>query len=361
MKNTIFVTGASGYIGAMLVKRLDALDSVDHIIALDKEPMPELLQDCEKVTFLQLNTAEKWQEQVAPYEPSVVIHAAWQIREIYGDRERSWQWNIDGSDAVFDFCFEHECVKKLIHISSVASYGAFSTNNIDTYLTESDPLRESTSLYAEEKRISENHLHQKYDLYHHTNPELSISILRPVSITGPRGRFMRDSIGLQSVLSGELTQTTIQKVLSLMTTFVPVTKKWLRQFIHEDDVISIIETLAFTQVGAEGNIDTFILCPPGEVVKGNNMARLVGKKAIVLPPFLIRFVFFFAWHLTHGRIPTAPGSWKAYSYPIPVDGSRLTRLTGYTYQYKGTDALEYTDGIYEYVVPPIKRKNLHTP
>ena len=358
MKHTIVVTGASGYIGAMVVKRFASLDTVEAVIALDKDPMPELLQDFEKVTFLQINTADAWQEQVARFSPTIVINCAWQIREIYGDRELSWRWNIDGSDAVFDFCFEHESVLKLIHISSIASYGAFTENKMDTFFTETDPLRESTALYPEEKRISENHLRQKFELNHHVHPSLSVTVLRPASITGPRGRFMRESIGLQSALSGELKTTFIHKVVSAMTAFVPVTKTWLRQFIHEDDVVAIIERCALEEKKDEGVLETYIMCPPGDVVLGADMARIVGKKALVLPPAVIRLVFFLAWHLTRGRIPTAPGSWKGYSYPIPVDGSKITKEKGYVYTHSGTDALTYTDGTFEYAVPPVKRVNI---
>jgi nucleoside-diphosphate-sugar epimerase len=357
MRHTILVTGASGYIGAMVVKQLASHDSVETVIALDKDPMPELLQDVEKVTFLQINTADKWQGLVASLSPTIVINCAWQIREIYGNRELSWRWNIDGSDAVFDFCFENEFVEKLIHISSIASYGAFKENKMDRFFTEADPLRESAALYPEEKRISENHLRQKFELNHHVHPSLSVTVLRPASITGPRGRFMRESIGLQSALSGELKKTFIHNAISVMTAFVPVTKTWLRQFIHEDDVVAIIERSALEEKKEVGVLETYIMCPPGDVVLGADMARIVGKKVLVLPPTLIRLVFFVAWHLTRGRIPTAPGSWKGYSYPIPVDGSKITREKGYVYTYSGSDALEYTDGAFEYAVPPLKRVN----
>ncbi len=344
----------------MVVKRLNALPSVERIVALDKEPMPELLNDCEKVTFLEINTADAWQEQVAQLTPSIVIHCAWQIREIYGNRELSWRWNIDGSDAVFDFCFEHEFVKKLIHISSIASYGAFKENRMDTFFTEADPLRQSSALYAEEKRICENHLQQKFELSHHLNPSLSVTVLRPASITGPRGRYMRESIGLQSALSGDLKTTFIHKIISAMTAFVPVTKTWLRQFVHEDDVTNIILKVALEQMGDEGTLETFIMCPPGEVVTGKDMARIVRKRLLILPVSVVRITFFLAWHLTRGRIPTAPGSYAGYSYPIPVDGSRITNKKGYAYLYTGMDALEYTDGEYEYAVPPVKRLSKKT-
>ena len=66
---------------------------------------------------------------------------------------------------------------------------------------------------------------------------------------------------------------------------------------------------------------------------------------------MVRLAFFWVWHLTRGRIPTAPGSWKGYSYPIAVDGSKVTRMLGYTYQYSGPDAFQYTNGEYEFSVP----------
>jgi hypothetical protein len=142
-----------------------------------------------------------------------------------------------------------------------------------------------------------------------------------------------------------------------MTAFVPVTKTWLRQFIHEDDVVAIIEACALEEKNEEGVLETYIMCPPGKVVLGADMARIVGKRALVLPSPLIRLVFFLAWHLSRGRIPTAPGSWKGYSYPIPVDGSKVTKEKGYVYTYSGSDALTYTDGTFEYAVPPVKRVN----
>ena len=116
---------------------------------------------------------------------------------------------------------------------------------------------------------------------------------------------------------------------------------------------------SFSHESEKGTVETFILCPSGDVVTGERMAAIVGKRAVILSPLLIRFVFALAWHVTRGRIPTAPGSWEGYSYPIPVEGSKLTTVTGYTYQYSGIDALQYTDGAYEYVVPPTKR--VHKP
>src|SRR4051812_29309740 len=98
-KHTLFITGAAGYIGAMLCEQFSKLDEVDKIIGLDKESMPELFTGNRKLEYIQANTADStWQEKVRAANPDVVIHTAWQIREIYGDRALSWKWNIDGSD-----------------------------------------------------------------------------------------------------------------------------------------------------------------------------------------------------------------------------------------------------------------------
>ena len=352
---TILITGAAGYVGSMLVQQFAKRDDVAKIIGIDKEPMPEMLEGIHKLVYLETNTSDGgWQDVAEAAEPEVVIHTAWQIREIYGDRELTWKWNIDGSDEVFNFAFDHGSVKKLIHFSTVASYGAFATNTMEQRFTEEDPFRETDYLYAEEKRISEAHLFQKYQLAEAERPDISVAILRPAAITGPRGRFMRIRFGLQSALSGQLKDTFAYRVVSLLVSRIPATPKWLRQFIHEDDVVGIVERLAFgPSVGA---YEVFNICPPGDPVLAPDMARAVGKKVMPIAPWVMRLGNFFAWHLTRGKIPTGKGAWKSYSYPIAVDGSKVTKKLEYTYQYPSYDAFYYTDGEYEYSVPPASRR-----
>ena len=353
--HTLLITGAAGYVGAMLVEQFSNREDVERIVAIDMAPMPKMLEGIENLHYLQTNTASAWHDEVARFSPDIIVHCAWHIREVYGDREITWKWNIDGSDTVFDFAFEYPCVKRLIHFSTVASYGALSTNTTAHRFTEKEPFRQTDYLYAEEKRIAEAHLKEKSLLKAHENPELSISIVRPAAITGPQGRYGRSSFGLQSALSGRLTDSFLNKVVTTLTAFVPVTPKWLRQFIHEDDVVGIVERLAFgTPVGT---YEAFNICPPGPVVTGKDMAKAVGKKTLTVYPWMTRLPFFMLWHLSRGAIPTAPGSWKGYSYPIAVDGSKLTQFTGYVYKHSSSEAFSRTDGQYEYVVPPEVRKN----
>lgn len=353
-KHTLFITGAAGYVGTMLVQKFAERDDVERIVGLDKEPLPELLSGIDKLRYLQMNTADAWEAEAERLSPDVVIHTAWQIRAVYGKPEVSWKWNIDGSDRVFDYVFSHAEVKRLIHFSTVASYGAFPDNATDHLFTEEEPFRQTDYLYAEEKRIAESHLRSKYELHREERPDLSIAIVRPAAITGPRGRFMRIRFGLQSALSGQLREGFVYRLVSAMTAFVPVTPKWLRQFIHEDDVVGIVERLAFGEPA--GSYEVFNICPPDSIVLGKDMARAVGKRTILVQPWMVRIPFFFFWHLTRGKIPTSRGSWKGYSYPIAVDGSKVTRKLQYRYGYRGNDAFYYTDGAYEYAVPPAQRR-----
>lgn len=355
MQHTVLITGAGGYVGAMLVRDFALRDDVKHIIGIDKEPCPELITDEPKLHYIQKNLSDLgWEEEVLPYRPDIVIHAAWQIREMYGQKALQWRWNIDGSDTVFDFCFEHDFVKRLVHFSTVASYGARKENSVHHFYTEEEGFRVSDYLYAEEKRIAEAHLEEKFAAARERGRDIEVAIVRPAAITGPRGRYMRIRFGLQAALSGQLKESPVHKLVSLMTRFVPATHTWLRQFIHEDDVVRIVELLAFSPL--KKKYDAFNICPPGDVVRAPDMARAVGKKVVYIHPQLIRFVFFCMWHGTRGRVPTSKGGWKSYSYPIAVDGSKLTREYGFKYSASSFDAFYYTNGKYEeYVSDALRR------
>lgn len=351
-QHTILITGAAGYVGAMLVEQFGARADVERVIGIDKEPMPDEFRDAPKLVYLAMNTADDWEDQVRAYHPDIIIHTAWQIREMYGDQATEWKWNVDGSDKVFAFAFAEKSVERLVYFSTVSSYGAFASNTLEHRYTENEPFRETQYLYAEEKRIVEEHLNDRYEK---SDKRVAVSIVRPAAITGPRGRYMRIRFGLQSALSGQLKGSFVYRVVSALVAFVPVTPKWLRQFIHEDDVVGIIDRLSFGEK-VEG-YEVFNICPPGPVVLGADMAKAVGKRALPIYPWMARIAFFVFWHLTRGKIPTGRGAWKSYSYPIAVDGSRVTRVLRYAYQYSGPDAFQYTDGAYESYVPEGQRRH----
>jgi len=87
------------------------------------------------------------------------------------------------------------------------------------------------------------------------------------------------------------------------------------------------------------------------------MADVVGKKVLHVWPWMVRVAFFVFWHLSHGKIPNGKGVWRFYSYPVLMNGSKITRVCGYQYQYESEEAFRYTNGRYESYVPD---KNINT-
>lgn len=349
MKKNILITGASGYVGAMLCDILLNSPEVGMVIGIDKENIDPLIKshkNKDKFIFVHRNLADKaWMDEMKKFNIDIVIHTAWQIREMYGKKSLQWAWNVDGSDNVFDFVFKSN-IAKLVHFSTVASYGAFSTNSISHFYQEDEDFRKTDYLYAEEKRIAEVHLEDKYRHAATHGYDGQVVVIRPAAITGPRGRIGRVRFGLQSALSGTLKteKSFIYDVISFMVSFVPVTKNWLRQFVHEDDIANIVIMSAMDKM--KNNYEVFNVSPPGEVVLGPDMAKAVNKRTVRISPHLIRIAFFFMWHISHGKVPTSRGAWKGYSYPIAVDGSKVTKTLGYHYKWNSKDAFTKLEGRY---------------
>ena len=99
-------------------------------------------------------TKRKLSKKINNIKIDVVVHCAWQIRRIYGQKNLSYDWNLKGSENVFNFVWQNK-LPKLIHFSTVASYGAQKDNFLDKFFTEQNILRYSPYHYAEEKRLVE--------------------------------------------------------------------------------------------------------------------------------------------------------------------------------------------------------------
>jgi len=345
MKQVIVVTGAAGYVGEMVCQQLVNRSDVDLVIGIDKSPQTDFLKQLQKFIFIEHNLADDgWQEQVLPHEPFAVVHTAWQIRTMYKQAHVQWRWNITGSDNLFRFAFETPSVKKLIHFSTAASYSARADNTLNHYFSENEELRDDDYLYAHEKKVAEEHLEtftQDAEDIGKTGPQ--IFVVRPAAITGPRGRYLRVRFGLQSALQGNLEKGILNRVITTLTAVMPVTKKWVRQFIHEDDVVDIVQSFLFDSYSQQYMV--FNMVPDSEPVLPEAMGKAVGKRVLTLPVWLIRFVFAIFWHATFGRVPTGPHVWRFYSYPILMNGKKLAMV--YQCRYSSLDAITYTDGRYE--------------
>jgi nucleoside-diphosphate-sugar epimerase len=353
MQQTIFITGGAGYVGEMLCDQLSKRDDIAAIITLDKEPQSEFSKSIPKLTYIHTNMADDgWQEQVAMAKPTVVVHTAWQIRAMYGVPQEQWRWNVDGSQKIFNFAFTTPSVEKLIYFSTASSYAARKSNTLDHYFTEAEGFRDDDYIYAKEKKVTEDNLAALFESSKVGGKGVpQVFVVRPAAITGPRGRYMRMRFGLQSALQGNLKGGGVYKLVTALTAFVPATKHWVRQFIHEDDVNDIV-TLFATETFSQPYM-VFNITPKGEPVLAPDMAAAVGKKILPITPWMARIAFWGFWHATRGKVPTCPGSWRFYSYPVLMSGEKLS--TVYECKYSSKDAFKYTDGRYQEWVPEEKR------
>jgi nucleoside-diphosphate-sugar epimerase len=350
---TVFIVGGAGYVGEMLCHQFSLRDDVETIVAFDKEPQSDFSKSLSKVIYIQSNMADDgWQSEVTKYSPEVVVHTAWQIRAMYGNEKEQWRWNVDGSGKVFDFAFSTPSVEKLIYFSTASSYSAREDNSLEHYFTEAEGFRDDDYIYAKEKKVTEELLEKKYQEVKSRGGRIpQVLIVRPAAITGPRGRYMRIRFGLQSALQGNLKGSPIYKIVTLLTSFVPATKGWVRQFIHEDDVNDIVVKFATEHI--DGEYEAFNITPVSEPVFARDMAEAVGKRILPIQPWTARIAFFFFWHLTRGKVPTCPGSWRYYSYPVLMSGEKLAKI--YTCAYSSKDAFRYTTGRYESYVPEVHK------
>ena len=354
-KKTIFIVGGAGYVGEMLAEQMGKREDVDKLILLDKEPQSDYSKGLPKVEYVKHNMADDgWQEMVARFNPNIVIHTAWQIRAMYGKLDEQWRWNVDGSDKVFDFAFSTPSVEKLIYFSTASSYSARKDNRFSHLFTEEESFRDDDYIYAKEKKVTEEHLKSKYEVRKTNGDRLpQVTVVRPAAITGPRGRFMRIRFGLQSALQGNLKGGFVNKIVTLLTSFVPATKGWVRQFIHEDDVNDLVTKFVFEDMNWDYNI--FNITPVSEPVFARDMAKAVDKKILPIKPWMARLAFGFFWHTTRGKIPTCPGSWRFYSYPLLMSGEKLAQV--YECRYSSKDAFRFTDGRYEDWVPSESKRS----
>lgn len=192
LNQCVLITGASGFIGSNLAKRIltDAPDT--RVIGLDnmndyydvriKEARLEELQAFPNYVFVQGNLADKNLvfDLFETYHPEIVVNLAAQagVRYSIVNPDAYVESNLLGFFHILEAC-RHYPVEHLVYASSSSVYGA---NKKVPYSTE-DKVDNPISLYAATKKSNELLAHAYSKLYN-----IPSTGLRFFTVYGPAGR-----------------------------------------------------------------------------------------------------------------------------------------------------------------------------
>lgn len=189
---TILVTGAAGFIGSYLVKKLCETAAADVVVGIDnmndyydvrlKELRLEELLRYPAFKFVKGNIADKQlvYDIFEQYQPQIVVNLAAQagVRYSITNPDAYIESNLIGFYNILEAC-RHHAVEHLVYASSSSVYG----NNEKVPYSTDDKVDNPVSLYAATKKSNELMAHAYSKLYN-----IPSTGLRFFTVYGPAGR-----------------------------------------------------------------------------------------------------------------------------------------------------------------------------
>lgn len=247
----VFVTGASGYVARAMLPYLFGDNEITSVRGLDIRP-PELRHP--KFEYIEGDVRSGEVEKAAE-GADVAAHLAFIVGEIK-DKKKIFDINVNGTRRVLE-AVKSAGVRKLVIASSVCAYGSHPDHGL---ITEDTPLRgNKESYYSHTKLIVEKLL----DKFEKENPDVTVTRLRP------------------AILCGAMTDNFFLDLLAPPVVFYPSSNPDGLPLIHDDDVGRAFHIAIKLNPGGAFNITSGNM-PYSEI------ARIIGKKAVPLPYFMLK-------------------------------------------------------------------------
>lgn len=304
----VLVTGAAGYIGRQLVRRLVEEPRIDTVVAMDVRPLaniehPKLTVELRDIRDPALRTL------LADRHIDSVVHLASVVTPPPGmSRAEMYDIDVRGTKNVLDACTATG-VHRLIVSSSGAAYGYHPDH--PEWIDETTPLRGNESFaYSHHKRLIEQMLAQ----YRQEHPRLIQIIFRFCTILGPTV-----SNQISALFEGRF-------VLGVQGSSAPFV------FIWDEDVVDILlRALWREQPGIFNVAGNGALTLP-------DIARRIGKPYVALPRWLLRGVLGVLRALRLS--PYGPEQVDFLTYRPVLSNRRLKDEFGYVPRYTSAQAFD---------------------
>lgn len=314
MKN-ILVTGAAGYLGSLVIAELAQRKHATtpapfNLVALDVREIPAanqkngVIYEQEDIRSPQLASILK------KHNITIVVHLAAIVTPgRKSDRQLEYAVDVLGTENVLQACLASS-VQKIIISSSGAAYGYHADN--PALISEHQPLRGNTSFaYAHHKRLIEEMLAD----YRRRHPELQQVIFR------------------LSTILGEATNNQITalfekpRLLALKGSDSPFV------FIWDKDAVACLITAIFSEKAGIYN-----LAGDG-MLTIHEIAKMLGKKTLTLPPSLLRWILFVLKKLRLTQY--GPEQLDFLRYRPVLDNTRLKEEFGFFPQKTSREVFEH--------------------
>lgn len=304
----VAITGASGYIGALLLQKLEDQGDLRKLVAIDLNPPPLPIHN---IAVYRQDVTEPIDELLQTHRTSTLVHLAFitergiNRREVLSNREA----NLKALQSVLNSCLRAR-IRHFVYLSSHTVYGAHPDNPIP--ISEGAPLRASFEVpYAYDKFLSEQMIQE----FAEQHPEMKVTVLRPCVVLGPNA-------------DNNVTRAFFRPWLMAVQDYNPPL-----QFLYEDDLARVLTIIINQRIPGVFNV-------AGEgVVFYREVAEVIKSRLIELPAFLGYPLVQLTWRLHLQRYSTAAGL-DLVRYPIVLSTSKLRHTTGYRFWHTSQDALE---------------------